>query len=422
MSKPMSVEPAIATPRVPTEERAQRISQSLSASARRLRFSTLGHRGSPESFRARRRRLLTRVLRWSSFILLVALPSLSAAVYFGLIASDQYVAEARFSVRSGTMAGLDSMAALTGIPSIRIIQDTQVVTNYVRSRAMVEKLQAALDLKALYSDREADYFARLDPTLPIEKIVKYWDSMLRVSIQMPGGIVDLSVRAFRPQDAVRIANAVVGASETLVNEMNDRSRGDAVDLADKELHLAAERLADARKELEMARNQEGVLDAATSATKSSTLLAAVRTQQLQLQLQYDAMSSSASRDAPQMRELKLRIDAADRQLEQLQAEMTSRNPTPDAAPLSASMTRLSALNLQKTVAETRYTTAAVALERARVASISKQVYLTSFVRPVEAEEARYPRRFWNIAIVVLGGMVAWGCFCGLLTFSRGLKA
>ncbi|MGA0595809.1 lipopolysaccharide biosynthesis protein [Enterovirga sp. CN4-39] len=356
-----------------------------------------------------------------SFLAFVAIPTLASTVYFGLIAADQFVAEARFAVRGGAMAGLDALSSLTGMPSVQIIQDTQVVTNYIESRALVELLDEKAGLRARYSVPEADFFASLNPSKPIERVVKYWQGMHHAKIEMPGGIVVLSVRAFRPDDAVALANAVVAASEQLVNEMNDRARGDAVANADREFRLAGERLSQARAALETARNREGILDAATESKKADTILSTLRTQQLELEQQYAvSLKQSVSADAPQMRNLKSRIEALAGQIKEIQSELTALDGAvggPSA--LSASMTRLSALQLEQQIAQAQYTAAATALERARLASLSKQIYLTTFVRPVDAEEAQYPRRGMNIALTVAGGLLLWVGFLALARFASG---
>lgn len=410
----MSIEPIASPVRVPASERAQRVSESLSEAARRLRFATRGRSPVPTTHRARRSRQIARLVTWLSFAALVAVPSLVSSVYFGFVAADQYVAEARFAVRSGSMAGLDALSSLTGVPSIQVIQDTQVVTNYIASRALVEHLIEKADLKGRYSAPEADFYARLNPEKPIERIVKYWNSMAHVGIEMPGGIVVLSLRAFRPDDAVALTNAVVDASEQLVNDMNDRARREAVANTENELKLAAGRLSHARAALEVARNQEGMIDAPSEAKKTDTLISALKTQQLEFEQQYVVTRKSVTDDAPQMKNLRARIDATARQIEQLQAELTSRTGGGGATSvLTGSMTRLSALELERQIAQTQYTNAAAALERARLASTTKQIYLTSFVRPAAAEEARYPRRGLFISLAVVVGLFLWVCFLAL---------
>ncbi len=408
---------------VAPKERVEQISRSLADAARRLRFSTTGRATVPGSYSARREERFTRLLRIGSFVGFVAIPSVAALLYFGLIASDQYVAEAKFAVRGGALAGIDPISSMTGIPSARVIQDTQVVTDFIGSRALVQLLLDQVDLRGKYSTDEADFYARLNPEKPIERIVKYWEKMHSAQIELPGGIVTLKVRAFRRDDAVAIASAVVDASETLVNDMNARARQDAVENAEKQFERAGEKLGKSRAALELARNTEGLLDTSAQTKKSLDLIGAIRGQQLELQQQLAAAQRSVSRDAPQLRSIQFQIEAAEKQLTQLQAELTTTAPVPGAAPaLSASITRLSTLEIEHRVNEKEYGEAISRLERARASNNVKQIYLTTFVRPVLPEEAEYPKRgYWILGTIVVG-LLSWAIVYSLAMFVRNNRA
>lgn len=400
-------------------ERSERVSKALSEAARRLRFSSAKQALHPGSFRSRRQRLTQRLIIQGSLLAFVIVPTLAASIYFGLVASDQYAVEARFAVRSGPLAGVDALTALTGIKSIQIIQDTQVVTSFASSRAMLEELDRKAQFRQRYGSESVDYFSRLDPTEPIEKIVKYWGKMFAASIEMPGGIVRLVVKAFRPEDAVAVANAMVDASEELVNRMNDRAREDALHKARENLDFAAARLAEVRAALEVARNREGMIDTKGEEQKTDTLLTQIRSRLLELRQQYDSQIRSLAAEAPSMRSLRANIDALDRQRERIQAELTAKgNEVAGTSILSGSITRLSKLELDKRVAEQQYTHAASALEAARLSSTKKQIYLTSFVRPLLPEEPRFPRRVWSISLVISGGMLVWIVFLSLYRVFR----
>ncbi len=106
-----------------------------------------------------------------------------------MIASKQYSSEARFTLRVGRTAEMDSLGSLTGLPSMEMAQDTYIVINYIQSRAIIEDIERKLDLHAIYSRPGSDWYYRFNPKKPIEKFVSYWKSMIDVSVQMPGGIV-----------------------------------------------------------------------------------------------------------------------------------------------------------------------------------------------------------------------------------------
>ncbi|RBP04630.1 capsular polysaccharide transport system permease protein [Roseiarcus fermentans] len=404
-------------------ERARVMSQALADAARRARFSTRSRRAlASGGFQARRGARAMRMFRIATFALVVLVPSIGAAAYYAFIASNQYVAEAQFTVMGGEVPAPDAIASMTGIPAAAIIQDTQIVTNFIESRAAVEKLEASVGLRQLYSGGDIDYLARFDPSKPVEKLVSYWRRMADASIIMPAGIVDLKVRAFTPEDARAIADSVLDLSEQLINDLNARMNADAVRDAEQELQRTAERLAAARAALEKARNDQGVIDAVKQADAINKLATDLRGQLARMQQEYDAQLHAVLSTAPQMRTLKARIEAGQAQIAELEARLTAADPAESSQTLSNSMTRFAQLDLEHQIAERLYSGAAASLELARLTGEHKLMYLNTFVRPVAPQEPRYPKRILYTAAVVVGSLAAWGALVGGVAVARNHMA
>lgn len=407
-----------------TLRRAEVLSRSLAESARRFRLSKRSRRASGAgSFRMRRHARLFRTIFIVSFLVIVLVPSVIAGAYFGLIASPQYVAETKFAVRTGELPKIDGMGALTGLPVAKIAQDTQVITSYMQSRAMVELLERRLDLRSLYSSDEIDWFARFNRSKSIEKFVDYWKSMSDTTIQVPSGIVTFSVRAFSANDARRIADAVLEASETLVNQMNDRMLRATVADAEREFARSAEKLGRARIEFQKVRNTEGTLDAGQAGKALADLITALQGERLRLQQEYETQSRYVSATAPQMRTLSARLNALAEQIAELESKLTKqRASTVSDRVLSEALTKFAQQDLERRVAERQYAAAAAALELARVTSERQLVYIAAFVRPSVPEEPRYPRRILGTCVVVLGALALWGAVCGTASAIRNHMA
>src|ERR1700730_17543319 len=64
-------------------------------------------------------------------------------------------------------------------------EDTQIVLNFIQSRAIVEQLDHKLDLRGIFSRPGVDRFSAFNPEKPIEKLVRYWKTMVETSVQMP---------------------------------------------------------------------------------------------------------------------------------------------------------------------------------------------------------------------------------------------
>jgi len=405
-------------------ERAQRVSQALADAARRARFSTRGReRFNGGGFHARRGNYIFRLAAVIGFWLIVALPTAVSALYFGFIASDQYVSEFKFTVAGAEPAPLDSLGSLSGIPAIAIIQDTQIVVNHLSSRAAVEALENSIGIRAKFADPVIDWLARFDASEPIEQLVKYWSKMVDASIRMPAGIVEVKVRAFSPQDALAISRAALNLSETLINESNDRMNRDAIAAAEGEVDRAVRRLGRSRLVLEIARNDEGILDVQRTAEGFNSLLTESRSSLLKLQQEYNAQLKAVSERAPQMAALRSRIAATQAQITEIESKLTRGvgADLPEMA-LSRLMTRFSELDLEKQIAERFYAGAIASLETARIKAERKKMYLNAFMQPSLPEESTYPRRALYTFLTFLAGLALWGAMLGMGTLVRNNMA
>lgn len=351
----------------------------------------------------------------TSFLLGVVIPSLCVVFYLAFLASDQYVAEARLSVRAAPLDQLagqglsTSMSKLTGglIPQM-LDQDAHIVADYLRSRAAVEDLGQMLDLQTMFRRRGLDFWARLKDAPKAEELQSYWARMLRTTVDGPSGIVTISVRAFRPEDAKALAEACVRIAEVLVNKISERARTDAMRKAEEETRRAEGMMQKALRDLRAFRDKEGILDPGSAATATSQLLLGVLAERGRLQTDLFVLSRALAPTAPTVKALKDRIDAMDGQIEQLRGEMTQKSA--QAKTLSAALARFEELELQRLFAEKLFAVAQTGLERARLRAQQQQVYLTVFVPPYLPEEARYPERLAMSLLIPFVLLVIWSIF------------
>jgi capsular polysaccharide transport system permease protein len=407
-------------------ERAQAISRALADAARRARFSTrarAAYRGG--SFRARRGARFIRIMTVTLFVALVALPDLAAIVYFGLIASNQYVSEAVFTVSSGVAPKTDGMGLVTGIPPMLIIQDTQIATNYIESRAMVEQLERTVGLRDAYSSESIDWWARFRKDKPIERFTDYWAKMASAKIALPSGIVTLTVRAFSPEDAKRIADEVVRLSEDVINNLNERMRRDTLLASEREMLESARHLGNARMQMAFERNAEGLINVGETSSAIADLASQLEADLLKANREYQTAIRYVSEDAPQIRVLKSRIAAIQGQLEQTKARLTQSQQsasTADDKSLSGKIPRFAELELEERIAEKRYARSTAAVDSARMLSERRGLYLHEIVAPSLPSEAKYPKRLLSIAVTFLASLIIWGSSVAAITFVRNHMA
>jgi capsular polysaccharide transport system permease protein len=308
---------------------------------------------------------------------------------------------------------------LSGIPSQLILQDTQIITNFLDSREMVDKLQQRIGIRQMYSRDGADFFTRFNPEKPVERLVKFWKHVSHASIKLPGGLVKFSVRAFTPHDAKLVADTTLKLCDDLVNSLNTRINADAVALAQIELQRASERLAKTLGAQEVERNTSGILETSASAAAISGLLKQLRGTLLDLSGAYDTQLKYLNSNTPQMQESKARIDVLGQQIAKLEGQLTTApgsaladNANGDET-IAAAMTRFGSLDVQRKADEELYTDAATALEHARIAAEFKMIYLKVYVQPSLPQESEYPERGLDIFIVAVASLTLWGVLVAL---------
>lgn len=395
--------------------KAVAISKALRAAARRAATSGLRL---PAAGRARRSSWFrTGVL--ISFVAAVILPSLAGVTYFAFIASRQYVSEARFAVRDADSSMSDLLGGLAGLSGLQRLQDTYIVWDYIKSRAMFDELDRTIGLRDRYARPAADFVARLDLSDPIEDMVRYWRWMVDVKIDMNSGIMTLKVKAFTREDALAIADQVVKLSERLVNELSERARRDALKDASEQLERSEQNLKAALAQVRDTRNAEGVLDASRSAEALTKLMSEARSRLLTLQQDYQVTNRTVAATAPHMKILHSRIETLQGQLKELERRIAS---TDKPTTLSASQEQLDRVALKLRVAEDQYGLAASKYELARLRVQSQQSYLVTFVPPRLADDALYPKRVLLSALILAASLALWGAGVGIAVLARNNMA
>jgi capsular polysaccharide transport system permease protein len=395
------------------------VAAKLSVTARKLRFST-SKRSQIFKVVGLRPRPLEQILGrmiLACTVLLLVIPNAASIYYFTRVASNQYQSETRFTVRSSTPAlGKDQLAKVTGLPSAQIVQNTQIVTNFITSKDMVAALQAKVDFQNLYGNPAIDPLARLKQDATSEKMLDYWEDMVSVKTDANSGIVTVKARAFSAGDAQKVLQEVVAAAEAVVNDVNNRIWRDVITTAQTNLENAKNQLQKTREQLQLARNQTGVLSVEGSSAILTGLITNVQTDRVNLQQKYDAQLGTVSPNAPQMKVLKREIDSKQKQLDDLNSQVAGQNKSEqNLADVSVDMSQR---ELEQSLAEQQFAASMRTLEQVQFVSKQQLLYLDTFLAPDLPDEAQYPKRALWIGGVLGATLVIWGIVVGLLTTVR----
>lgn len=359
-----------------------------------------------------------------SFIGFVLLPALFSSFYLIFWASDLYVAEARFAVRKAfaAQATVGKGTSPIGVPGSggggsggggMADQEAHIVASYLRSRAAIEDIQKDVNILEIFQRPEADFWARLKREPSKEDLVDYWNSMINTYVDGPSGVVTVSARAFRPEDAKLLVEAFIRSSERLANQLSDRARRDAMQDSEAEVRRTEAQIRQALADLRQYRDQEGFITPLTEASSTSKLLVEAMSDRIKLQNDYFVASRALSPEAPSVQSLKNRLEGLDAEIDKLKNQLTSRSNETRA--LSASLVKFEELELRRVFAEKMYNLAQDSLERARLRAEQQAIYVSVFVPPYLPQEAKFPERYSMSVIIFMGLFLTWGILS--LTFA-----
>jgi capsular polysaccharide transport system permease protein len=358
-------------------------------------------------------------------MLLVFAPSVLTTIYYGLIATNRYVSQAVFVVRSGNQAtntaGLSSLLTMLGVGQSQ--SNGHEVEAFLTSRDAVQQLAEHLPLASIFHTSWADPLSRFPNLLfsnTQEGLYRYLQNRITVRIDEISGVQTLRVEAFRPEDAIRIASDLLDLAERQVNTLNDRSERDAVGHAEQDVTVAEQRLVDAQVALTAFRDRELMINAGQNAAALVELVAKLSTQLADTRVEI-AQLMSVSGGSPQLAPLQAREQALVDEISHERAQVA-----PGEGGLAAKLAEFERLELQQQFANHAVQAALGALEVTRSEARRQHVFLDRVVAPNLPDEATEPRRLETILTVcglnAIGWGVAWLLITGLREHARATSS
>lgn len=365
----------------------------------------------PENSQAKASRKQTIWERMAGHFFLIALiiPTVCAFVYFSLLASPMYVSQASFAVRS---AGSNA-PAVAGIAAAMLSSggggngtDPFIINDYIQSLDIVQDIDKELGLVKHYTARNHDMISRLWQHPTQDELLRYWRRVMVPELSMDTGIISIEARAYSPEMAQKITQAVLVRSEALVNAMNERSRNDAVELAHKEVKRAEERVKAAQIALKEFRDVHATLDPKTTAAGLQDIVVRLETEATSLRTKIAETSSYMRPNTPVLKAYRQRLAAVEEQLAQEKQRVAGTSA--EESNLSSLVAGYEELSREAEFAQQQLIAAMGTLEKARVEQATQSRYVVAYQQPTLPDESLYPRPLlftlytFGGALIVLG--------------------
>lgn len=349
----------------------------------------------------------------------VILPTLFSAIYFGSYASDIYISESSFVVRSprnqNTLSGVGALLQGTGFA--RSQDDTYTVQEYIRSRTALEQLQQTLPVREFYSDK-GDILTRFNGfgwNNSQEAFYKYFKDRLNVDFDSVAGIATLRIRAFDPEEGFAINESLIKQGEELINRLNERARADTVAFAEQAVENAEKKVKETSDALTRYRVKNKFVDLPAQSNAQLSLVSNLSSELIRVETQL-AQLESITPDNPQVGALKQRQKSLKAQLDQQSKSLAGSGNS--IATQAADYQRLM---LDNELAQQQLTTAMVSLQNTRNEADRQQLYLEVISQPSKPDWAVEPYRLYNILATLIIGLMLYGVFSLLIASIREHK-
>ena len=327
------------------------------------------------------------------FALFVLIPTLIAFVYYIFIASDQYVSEAKYAIKSEGNGGMDVGQIFTGISDQLNQQDALILVEYLKSPSVLQELSKTIDVDAIFNNEAGDYFSTMGTGISKESRLSYFTDHVKVIYDASSGVTSLEVHAFDSAEAQQLNAALLDLAEEFVNHLSERIRKDAVDFAFAQTERAKQAVIDATADLTDFRQTNADIDPMSTTAGFMELLQNMEAQLAEKRAKLNSMQTVMTWNNPQLKQLRAEISATEDELAKLTARLSSADIDENMAKKLQEYNRLT---LERDFAIQMHTAALQMLEGAHVESQKQRKFLVRIVDSTKPDEAAMPRRIASI--------------------------
>lgn len=351
-----------------------------------------------------------------TFLLIVVVPTVVAIMYFTFLASDVFISESKFVVRSPdkpASSGLGIILKTAGFSNSS--EESFAAEAFVTSRDALRLLNKGGAYEAAYQRPNISIFDRFggfDSSGSFEELFKYYQAHVRVDHDTSSSIATLRVRAFSGKDAKQVNEKLLEMAEATVNRLNIRGRQDLIRFAQTEVDDAKNAASSAAMALSAFRNSSRVVDPEKQATLQSQMISKVQDELIATTTELDQLRRIAPQN-PQIEALESKKSTLQRAIGEQTGQVAG-----DRRSLASQAGRYQRLLLESQIADKQLASAMGSLEEARNEARRKQSYIERIVQPSEPDDALEPRRIRGVLGTLLLGLIAYGILSMLLAGVR----
>jgi len=350
------------------------------------------------------------------FIVTVVIPVILAVLYFGFFASDIYISESKFVVRSPekpAATGLGVILKTAGFTNAG--DEVYAAQTFATSRDALRAINRGGAFKEAYTRPGISIFDRFNPfgmRGSFEQLYRYFQDKVQLQNDSSTSITTLTVRAYTPEDARKFNEELLELSEATVNKLNEPGKLDLVRYAETEVAQAKAQSQSAAMALAAYRNNAGLVDLEKQAEAQMTMISKLQDQLIAGKTELAQLEKYTPENP--------RIPIVQTQIGTIQGEINraTGQVAGNRGSLAASAVRYQRLLLESQFADKQLAASLATLEDAKSEAQRKQAYVERVVQPNLPDAALEPRRLRGIFATFALSLLAYGILRMLLAGVR----
>ncbi len=346
------------------------------------------------------------------FLLVVALPVFLSVLYFGFLASDVYISESQFVIRSPqrpTQSPLGAILQTAGFSNAS--DEANAAQSFAVSRDALRALNQDGAFEKAFTRPSISIIDRFNPLGlqgSFERLYRYFRGKVSLSQDSATNTMVLQVRAYTPDDAYRFNQRLLDLTEATVNRLNARGRNDLVQYAQSEVDTAKARSQTAALALAAYRNRSGVVDPQLEAQAQLQMISSLQSQLIGARTELAQVQRYAPQN-PRIPVLQTQIGTIESQIKSELGKVTGGRNS-----LAGNTVQYQRLTLESDFADKQLAASLSSLEQAKDDARRKQAYVERIVQTNLPDAPLEPQRLRGILATLVLSLIAYGILRMLL--------
>ncbi|WP_442322842.1 chain-length determining protein [Cernens ardua] len=269
-----------------------------------------------------------------------------------------------------------------------------MLQDYMTSIDMLEYLVKHGDFREEYS-RHGDFFGRLrDKNTPLDQLYSYFKRRVTAAIDPTAGVLRITVQAYTPQEAHKVAELMIKAGNEQLNRMNQRLASEQATFMEAQVQKLGNEYDAAQSKLVQYQNQHGLAAPSEALDSVNRIISGLQKQLASAEAQRSSLLTYQSPQASQI----VMLDGQIRALEKEIQNQENKAARVSGGALNIVTSDYQTLQLHAQFARQSYSDALAALQNTQIQATRQLNLISTIQTPTFPDYPQDPRRIYNITV------------------------